>query len=107
MRFITLFFGLLLIAGTSGFCQQNQAKWLVFSMYTDVKITVDLPAYFYDKGETVLIFFALPNGNSTAQTMGKIMKEGDDWHFNIQHIRAQTKFIRKQLPKKNIVTIYL
>ena len=39
--------------------------------------------------------------------MGKKMKEGDDWHFDIQHIRAQAKFIRKQLRSKNFVVIYL
>lgn len=39
--------------------------------------------------------------------MGKIMKPGDDWHFDIQHIQAQTYFIRKQLVNSNFVTIYL
>lgn len=35
------------------------------------------------------------------------MQSGDDWHFDIQHIRAQTKFIRQQLPGKNFIVIYL
>jgi hypothetical protein len=39
--------------------------------------------------------------------MGKKMQPGDDWHFDIQHIRAQTKFIRQQLKGKNFVVIYL
>ena len=39
--------------------------------------------------------------------MGKKVKEGDDWHFDIQHIRAQTRFIRRQLKKTNFVVIYL
>jgi hypothetical protein len=39
--------------------------------------------------------------------MGKKMQPGDDWHFDIQHIRAQTKFIRQQMQKKNFVVIYL
>lgn len=55
----------------------------------------------------MIVFYALPNGNTTEQTMGKKMKEGDDWHFDIQHIRAQTKFIRQQLSKTNFVVIYL
>ena len=38
--------------------------------------------------------------------MGKKVKEGDDWHFDIQHISAQTRFIRQQL-KENFVVIYL
>lgn len=54
----------------------------------------------------MVIFFALPNGNTTAQTMGKTMRPGDDWHFDIQHIRAQTKFIRGRRTE-NIVVVYL
>ena len=39
--------------------------------------------------------------------MGRKMAAGDDWHFDIQHIRAQTVFIRQQLANKNFVVIYL
>lgn len=49
----------------------------------------------------------MPNGNTTEWTMGKRMKEGDDWRFDIQHIKAQTKFIRKELRKKNFIVVYL
>ena len=35
------------------------------------------------------------------------MAAGDDWHFDIQHIRAQTGFIRQQVNNKNFVVIYL
>ncbi len=73
----------------------------------DVKVTIDKPLHFLSGKKTIITFFALPNGNSTEQTMGKKMQPGDDWHFNIQHIRAQTKFIRQQLPKRNFVVIYL
>jgi hypothetical protein len=73
-------------------------------MYQDVKITLDAPSYQYK--ETTLILFALPNGNTTAQTMGKKLAPGDDWHFDIQHIKAQTSFLREKL-KQNIVVAYL
>ncbi len=66
-----------------------------------------MPIQFRQSKETIVCFFALPNGNSTKQTMGKKMKAGDDWHFDIQHIRAQTWFIRLQFKKKNFVVIYL
>jgi len=36
----------------------------------------------------VIILYALPNGNTTEHTMGKKKVEGDDWHFDIQHIKA-------------------
>lgn len=78
-----------------------------FRLYGDVKVTIDKPADFKKNKETIITFFALPNGNTTEQTMGKRMLPGDDWHFDIQHIRAQTKFIRQQMKKKNFVVIYL
>jgi hypothetical protein len=76
-------------------------------MNEDVKITFDYPVNFSNSKKTVLILYALPNGNTTEQTMGKKMLPNDDWHFDIQHIRAQTKFIRQQLPHENIVVAYL
>ena len=41
-----------------------------------------------------LILYALPNGNTTAQTIGKKLVEGMDWHYDIQHIGAQTRALR-------------
>jgi hypothetical protein len=35
------------------------------------------------------------------------MKEGDDWHFDIQHTQAQTEFIRQQWKDRNLIVIYL
>ena len=78
-----------------------------FRLYRDIKVTIDKPVHFPAYQKTIIVFFALPNGNSTEQTMGKKMQPGDDWHFDIQHIRAQTRFIRKQIPQKNFVVIYL
>ena len=78
-----------------------------FRIHGNIKVTIDRPVHFLKEKNTIVTFFALPNGNSTEQTMGKKMEPGDDWHYNIQHIRAQTKFIREQLPYKNFVTIYL
>jgi len=41
-----------------------------------------------------LILYTLPNGNSTAQTIGRKLTDGMDWHFDIQHIGAQTRALR-------------
>ena len=54
-----------------------------------------------------LIFYALPNGNSTEWTFGKRMEEGDDWHFDIQHIGAQTRFLRAVDTLHSYVVVYL
>jgi hypothetical protein len=82
----------------------GQAKIDSFRMYNDVKITLDIPQY--ENKETVLILFALPNGNTTEQTMGKKLAPNDDWHYDIQHIKAQTTFLRSKM-NENIVVAYL
>lgn len=94
----------LLLTCLGGFSCDAQAFIDSFRMYHDVKITLDVPSYRYK--QTILIFFALPNGNTTAQTMGKKLVPGDNWHFDIQHIKAQTSFVREKL-KQNIVVAYL
>jgi hypothetical protein len=76
-----------------------------FTMGEDVKITIDAPLH-PGPGKLILICYALPNGNSTEQTMGKKLQPGDDWHFDIQHIRAQTAFIRKTLQNNTVVVAY-
>ena len=78
-----------------------------FTIYDDVKVTIDIDGDYSPTQKTIFVLFALPNGNTTEQTMGKKIKEGDDWHFDIQHIKAQTAFIRKELREQNIVVAYL
>lgn len=57
--------------------------------------------------KTLLILYALPNGNSIEWTIGKKLKPGDDWYFDIQHIGAQTRFLRENYPGANIIVAYL
>ena len=37
----------------------------------------------------------------------KILRVGDDWHFDIQHIAAQTRYVRKLDKKNNYIIAYL
>ena len=78
-----------------------------FRIYSDIKVTIDKPAGLSYKRKKIIVFYALPNGNTTAQTMGKKIQPGDDWHFDIQHIASQTKFIRGQLRKEDFIVVYL
>lgn len=41
-----------------------------------------------------LILYALPNGNSTAETMGRTPRDSGEWRYDIQHIAAQTRLLR-------------
>ena len=78
-----------------------------FRVRKEFKVTIDRPVPFHPNQTSIVVFFALPNGNSTEQTMGKKMQPGDDWHFDIQHIAAQTLFIREQIKPKQLVVVYL
>ncbi|MFN8239386.1 MAG: hypothetical protein U0X39_01385 [Bacteroidales bacterium] len=62
---------------------------------------------FNDNSKVMLVFYALPNGNSIEQTFGKRLARGDDWHFDIQHIGAQTRFLRSRLKDMTVVLVYL
>ncbi len=53
-----------------------------------------------------LILYALPNGNTIEQTVGKQFKAGDDWHFGIQHIGAQTRWLRERTTNATLVVAY-
>ena len=55
---------------------------------------------------TLLVIYALPNGNTTAQTIGRAAA-GLEWHFDIQHIGAQTRLLRQAFAERNIVVAYL
>ncbi len=56
---------------------------------------------------TRLILYALPNGNTIGQTMGRTVEEGIHWRYGIQHIAAQTRLIRSVATAWNIVVAYL
>ena len=71
------------------------------------RILINAPIRGFEKNSRVLlIFYALPNGNSIEQTFGRNIKEGDDWHFNIQHIGAQTRFLRNTINDRTVVVAY-
>lgn len=86
--------------------EQKMKAMPVIQMANGVKLTIDEPNINTKKPSKVVLY-ALPNGNTTAQTFGKKLKEGDDWHFNIQHIGAQTQFVRNADRKHNYIIIYV
>ncbi len=59
-----------------------------------VTATLVAPAQLDARKPMDLILYALPNGNSTAETMGRRLADGVGWRFDIQHIAAQTRELR-------------
>jgi hypothetical protein len=71
-----------------------------------VRVVIDRPEADFSKS-VLLVFYALPNGNTIEQTIGKAVQPGDDWHFDIQQIGAQTQFLRDKITDRRLVVAYL
>jgi len=85
----------------------DEQELTINDRWKDVVININAPLQFNRSGKTYLVLYALPNGNSIEWTKGKKLKEGDDWHFDIQHIAAQTRYVRHTDKKNNYIIAYL
>jgi hypothetical protein len=66
----------------------------VLDLYPRVTATFVAPGRLDPTKRIDLILYALPNGNSTAETMGRTLEDGVGWRHDIQHIAAQTRALR-------------
>ncbi|MCF0164907.1 MAG: hypothetical protein HUJ92_06450 [Bacteroidales bacterium] len=84
-------------------------KIATFVYEPGMKVHINAPSEdkFNRTKPTKIVFFALPNGNTTLHTIGKRSSEGDDYRFDIQHIGAQTRYLRNKTDDYNLVTIYM
>jgi hypothetical protein len=89
-------------AATGEFAERTRTMELA----PGVTATIVAPTQVDTRDRVDLILYALPNGNTTAQTMGRRIVPGLDWHFDIQHIAAQTRALRRMGMPQAIV-IYL
>lgn len=102
---LIVIFNVKLVAQVSFIEKLNQSEKLLLD--SGVSLIFDEPTQIDPAKPTKIILFALPNGNTTAQSYGKKLASGDDWHFDIQHIGAQTSFIRNTDKQTNYIVIYL
>ncbi len=100
-------FLLTFISCSSFFGTPSDENDTFYSYSHDVRILLNSPADADPSRPSLLILYALPNGNTIEMTAGKIMKEGDDRRFNIQHVAAQTRFLRSVMKDRNIYTAYV
>src|SRR6056297_466612 len=86
-----------------------QDQYVTFNYEPDIRIQINAPSpENYDSQKPIrLALYALPNGNTIEQTVGKITDAEDDWHYDIQHIGAQTRFLREKFSTENLITAYL
>ena len=86
----------------------DEQQMIIENSPPGTRILVNAPINGFGKDDRVLlVLYALPNGNTIEQTFGKKLREDDDWHFDIQHIGAQTRFLRKTVTDRTVVVAYL
>lgn len=78
----------------------------VLSLYPATTATVVLPPRIDASRRVDLILYTLPNGNTIAETMGRRLRDSTKWRDDIQHIAAQTRFLRTRGMSQAIV-VYL
>ncbi len=66
----------------------------MLQLYPGVTATLVAPANLDASQRVELILYALPNGNSTAETIGRRLGDSIGWRYDIQHIGAQTRALR-------------
>jgi hypothetical protein len=86
-----------------------QERSIAFRLNPEVNIEINFPldGVTSSNRDITLVYYALPNGNTISQTIGRTLNPGDDWHFDIQHIGAQTRFLRAMLPEERFIVAYL
>ncbi len=73
----------------------------------DVRFSINAAGSFDPKLPTEVVFYATPNGNSVAETLGRRPRSPAEWHYDIQHVAAQIRRLREIRTAKNIVLICL
>jgi hypothetical protein len=64
-----------------------------------VRVRLNVPAVPPDmETDRCLVIYALPNGNSIEETAGRHPASEREWRFGIQHIAAQTRWLRARHP---------
>lgn len=81
--------------------------WSDFHVRDDVRVRCSRPEPHPEGGRARVVLYALPAGNTIEQTIGRKTEEGDDWHFDIQHIGAQTRWLRARGGRPDLTVWYL
>lgn len=80
----------------TGLAQSAAERTQALTFEPGVTVTIVAPAELSRRQPVQLVLYALPNGNSTAQTMGRAVTDSADWRYDIQHIAAQSRALRER-----------
>lgn len=72
------------------------------TLQSGVRLYVNAPGRV--QGPVVLLVYATPNGNTIEETLGaKDFDSKTEWRFDIQHVLAQTRFVRQMEKDRAVV----
>ena len=96
-----------LLTLSAGWCVAAEDQLRFMTVEPLVRICTNAPANApaKDAAPKRVLLFALPNGNTLEQTLGCRMSGGLDWHYDIQHILAQTRLLRTLAPNETITLV--
>lgn len=92
---------------------RHEIEYEYRSLIPESRVVINMPEpeYINPAKPTIVIFYALPNGNTIEQTKGRkldaVSGEKDGWRYDIQHIAAQTRFLRQKDRNSNYIVVYL
>ncbi|MDB6070046.1 MAG: hypothetical protein JWL81_1217 [Verrucomicrobiales bacterium] len=75
-----------------------------------VRVALDVPSGMESDAVDApvkLVIYALPNGNSIEETMGRTAGPEESFRFGIQHIAAQTRWLRSRMPGVRLMVAYV
>ncbi|MCP3918807.1 MAG: hypothetical protein GY711_24940 [bacterium] len=72
-----------------------------------VRAVAQIPATLDPEQPVHLVLYALPNGSTIEQTVGRHALPDEDWRFTIQHVGAQTRWLRARALEDALVVVYL
>lgn len=90
-----------------GFVRGPSHEWVRTTTTEDGRVHVDVDGAFDPSQPTLVVVYALPNGNTIEQTLGRRRNEGESFRYDIQHVLAQTRLVRSLVPGKNVVLVCL
>jgi len=74
---------------------------------SDVKLVIQRPIETHSGERFSVVIYALPNGNTIEQTIGRKSLTPEDWRFSIQNIGSQIDWFRTQANPTNLAVVYV
>lgn len=106
---LLLLFGTWLSFGKGATYQALGTRVELHDIIPESRVVINIPSGVFANGlrPTRVIFYALPNGNTIEQTEGRAVTDESEWRYNIQHIAAQTAFLRERDSTHNYIVVYV